>query len=387
MRLQDWYYFHKFARVNYENMKHVHIELVGREIQPVYTMLNQIIPDKVIYICSKETVDKVKMIEAHTRKLPLESKYVKLEPHNLNSTNEYIDSLYEELDDDDILSLNLVGGTKFWSLAFYKRFADRPNTHFFLISQHDTLWNLSNCTSNPVSSIDLDTILSLQGQTVKSYNLLSEYTDEDDETLKKIECIRQSNFSSFNRLAAVLSNDKKIALENDPDGKFNDGANSVEWHQPDRVTFTIDGTVTELNSPNALSLTFNSGWFEYKVAKLIEGWSKCNDIRLNSIFISKSGDVKNEIDIIIETDYKPVFIECKTQIKNHTDLDKFSTVVKNFSGKGGKAVFISDAPLKESAKAKCRESGITYFCLQQHSKNLQEDLWAFLDKVITKINA
>lgn len=368
-------------------MKHVHVELIGKEIQPVYTMLKQIIPDKVIYICSQQTVDNIKMLEAHTARLPLESKHVKLEPHNLKSINDYIDSLYEELNEDDVLSFNLVGGTKFWALAFYKRFADRPNTHFFLISQDDTLWNLSNDTYTPVSSIDLDTILSLQGQTVKSYIPLSEYTDEDFETLKKIESIRQSNFDSFNKLAAVLTNEKKNALESQPNGQFNDKGNSVSWQRPNKVTFTINGTETELNSANAMSLAFNSGWFEYKVAKLIEGWSKSTNIRLNSIFISKSGDVKNEIDIIVETDQKPIFIECKTQIKNHTDLDKFSTVVKNFSGKGGKAVFISDAPMRDSAKAKCKESGIAYFCLQQHSKNLQDDLWAFLDRVIARINA
>lgn len=382
-----WGRFDNFAIKRTPEMKHIHIELVGREIQPTYTMLKQFSPDKVLFVCSKQTRDNINQINIHTNGLACEREYVTLEPHNLTAINDWIDSLVSELSDDDILSLNLVGGTKFWALALYKRFANRPNTHFFLIGQDDTLWNLSNNASTSLKSIDLDTIISLQGQTVKSYTLLSNYTEDDHKVLKQVEKIRRKNFSVFNRLVSVLSKEEQKKIANNPSGIIQDNHNWVSWSKPDQVEFNVDNVVTKLCSPHAIDIAFNSGWFEYKVAKLIEGWDRCQEIRINSVFISQNGETKNEIDIIVETGSKPIFVECKTQIKNHTDLDKFATVVKNFSGKGGKAVFISDAPLKTSAKTKCKESGIEYFSLQQHPHNLQDDLYSFLDDVINKINA
>lgn len=368
-------------------MKHIHIELVGREIQPTYTMLKQIIPDKVIFICSKDTQNNVRKINQHLGDLGYEWESAVLEPHSLTAINDYIDLMFSNIEEKDILSFNLVGGTKFWALALFRRFSDRSNTFFFLLGQDDTLWNLTNNKSTSLQSIDLNTIISLQGQTVQSYKLLSEYTDDDYAVMKSIESIRTNNYETFNRLCTVLSKENQQKLKSEPSGTFVDSHNNVSWFKPDQVKFKIDDEITLISSPHAIDIVFNSGWFEYKVARLIEGWDKCQNIRMNSIFTSKNGEVKNEIDIIVETNSKPIFIECKTQIRNHTDLDKFATVVQNFSGKGGKAVFISDAPLKVSAKTKCKEYGIEYFSLRQHTASLQPDLYKFLDNVLNKINA
>jgi hypothetical protein len=300
------------------------------------------------------------------------------------------------LSDDDAVTINLMGGTKFWSLAFYDRFSKREKTSFYLLGQDNTLWDLSNGNSTRLPEIDIDTILELQGQKISKYKLLSDYTQEDEQSMSVIEQLRKRNYGIFNNLATTLTKENQDKLKKKEGEIFDEKnkANYVKWgEEPNFVEFSIAGTTKRIESPNVKNLAFNSGWFEYKVAKLIEKWEKSNRIRLNSVFISntenknnKSAPAKNEIDIIIETDSKPIFVECKTQIKNHTDLDKFSTVVKNFIGKSGKAIFVTYEPAKKIVLEKCKESGIAYFCLKD-MKTEKRDLINFLDSVYNTINA
>jgi hypothetical protein len=380
-------------------MEHIHIELLGREVQPAYNMLNVISPHKVFFICSEQTKPSIqRLIDLFKEKgRILNTEIVILEPQNLTNINNYIDNqLIPTLSDDDAVTINLMGGTKFWSLAFYDRFSKREKTSFYLLGQDNTLWDLSNGNSTRLPEIDIDTILELQGQKISKYKLLSDYTQEDEQSMSVIEQLRKRNYGIFNNLATTLTKENQDKLKKKEGEIFDEKnkANYVKWgEEPNFVEFSIAGTTKRIESPNVKNLAFNSGWFEYKVAKLIEKWEKSNRIRLNSVFISntenknnKSAPAKNEIDIIIETDSKPIFVECKTQIKNHTDLDKFSTVVKNFIGKSGKAIFVTYEPAKKIVLEKCKESGIAYFCLKD-MKTEKRDLINFLDSVYNTINA
>ena len=127
---------------------------------------------------------------------------------------------------------------------------------------------------------------------------------------------------------------------------------------------------------------------EVKIAKLLSNIYPKENIYMNCRFIN-NGTAQNEVDIIINTGNKLLFVECKTQITNTTDIDKFSTVVENYGGKSSKALFITDAKMSESVIRKCDKFNIAHFSLEEVANNGQkilESLQKILRTFINDIN-
>lgn len=93
---------------------------------------------------------------------------------------------------------------------------------------------------------------------------------------------------------------------------------------------------------------------------------------------------KNEVDIIIDTGDKALFVECKTSIKNSTDIDKFNSVVKTYGGSGSKAIVICLNKIGDKENEKIRDSNMLSYSFS-NSKDIQE-LYALLDRKILGIN-
>ena len=74
---------------------------------------------------------------------------------------------------------------------------------------------------------------------------------------------------------------------------------------------------------------------------MLSSWEYAKEIIMNANFPYKNNNPKNEIDIIVNTGNRLLFVECKTQINDITDIDKFRTAVKNYGGMGCKALFIT----------------------------------------------
>ena len=373
-------------------MSHIHIALVGNETYPVYSVIQFLNPDKVFLICSDGHTGSIKEANTVSKKISLPSEQVELfpvAPADFDIIYHRIDELKNRIDTNDYLTINITGGTKFWALALYKAFVSRPDTQFYLFNQNNTLWNLETNKSTPIAGLGLDTIISLYGNDTTTFKNFRDYTEEDEKVLVELEKARSFNFKAFNQLAATPAKENAEELKSKPSGMFTDSTgNAIMWVKPDKVVLTFkkkDGQMlnSQLSSPHAVSLTFNSGWFEFKVAKLLSGWSKAKEMRLNCIFPLKGGLLKNEVDIIINTDVKPVFVECKTSVHTATDIDKFATVVSNYGGAACKAVFITDQPMKDLPATKCKESDIAAFALENKTV---EDLYRFLDSILLESN-
>lgn len=137
-----------------------------------------------------------------------------------------------------------------------------------------------------------------------------------------------------------------------------------------------------------MSLAFNSGWFEFKVAKWLSAWDKSREICMNCKFPFKEKVDKNETDIIVNTGSKVLFVECKTQIANATDIDKFRSVIKGYGGMGSKGLFVTDAKMSDVAKQKCEEHGILSFSLQDEHLGMSSEkaLQHLLESELYSIN-
>ena len=110
---------------------------------------------------------------------------------------------------------------------------------------------------------------------------------------------------------------------------------------------------------------------------------------MNCHFPFVEGIDKNEVDIIINTGTKILFVECKTQIHDTTAIEKFRSVIKGYGGTASKGLFVTDAKMTDIAKAKCKEHGILTFSLQDEHEGMtnEEAIAALLDEELYNINA
>ncbi len=363
----------------------IHISLVGRETAPVYLGIIEAVPDLVILIHSSDTEKETERIKVELPNLNIQKR--KFDPMDLTKIFSDIDKLKQQLSADDTISLNLIGGTKFWSLAFYSAFNGMKNVSINLVDQQNNIWDFKTLTSKQLE-FDIERNFRLYGNPLTKYFPFVDFIEEDFEVAKKIESIRKINFDDFTKLTA-LSKAQENDLRSKEMGEFSlPSGSKIEWFKPDYaiVYLSKKGKIieNELKSPFATNILFNSHWFEVKVARLLTKFYDAKSIYINCKFPAQNNSDKNEVDIVINTGTKPLFVECKTQIKNTTDIDKFNTVVRNYGGKGAKALFVTDAKMTTQAIEKCEESNIAHISLQ-HYKN-ENDLKQLLSSFIGKTN-
>ena len=366
-------------------MLHYHISLVGGQPMPVYQGIIHTNPDKVLLVCSDKTYKDAKGIKNELKGVDLE--IVEFNPVNLEVMEKQIDTTKNKIPVDATLSVNITGGTKPWSVMLYNEFIQRKQTSVFYIDQNNRLWNFSDGTNSFVN-FDLDLQFRLNGNPLITFNPIETYSKEDIQAIRKIKLLRKENYSDFLKITSYLQ-------KNPNKNKYQtESGSSIEWI-PEKKAFNcfIQNKKSNkeflLKSNNIRNLLLNTGWFELEVAVLLSKWSKSSDIRLNCRFPAKSKGDKNEIDIVVNLGNKILFVECKTQIFDMTDLDKFASAVKVYGGLGSKMLFITESKMKDKAIEKCTDHGIMFFSLQNtlNAELSEKMLFALLDNELLKINA
>ena len=98
--------------------------------------------------------------------------------------------------------------------------------------------------------------------------------------------------------------------------------------------------------------------------------------------------VINEIDIIVNAGEKLLFVECKTQIHDGTDIDKFGNAVKSYGGLASKRIFITDTNMKPIAQEKCSQAKIPYYSMSEmrNDESRKKLFYKFLTRELKTIN-
>lgn len=364
-------------------MSKIHITLVGGQTAPVYWGIMESNPDKVIFICSQQSQEEADRLKSE---IAFPSEAIITDPVDLTEISKRATQLAEQYRNDEI-SLNLTGGPKPWNLFFFKIFEKEPNASLFYIDQNNLIWNLKTYQSHNIA-FDTESLFKLYGTPIKSYVDLADYTPQDIEVIKQIESLRSYSFDGFNALTQVRQKNADY-FNQLPDSSYIKCNEAEGWVELSLLNKQGKTRTERLKSEHITELIFNTGWFEFKMAHLLSKWSKAKNIRLNCRFTAKNNVEKNEIDIIVNTGTKLLFVECKTQIKMITDIDKFHSAVKNFGGMGSKALFITDAPMRQEAKEKCKDNDILAFSLQDYKSGFwttEQSLFMILDKELTTLN-
>lgn len=377
-------------------MSKIHITLVGGQPAPVYNGIIATNPDKVVFVHSSDSYGAMKAV-VNELNLPYDA-FV-LSPTEAAEILKTAQDLAEKYQNDEVI-VNISSGPKSWSHLFGVVFHEKTNASVVYMDQNNVLWNYRTMQELRDFEFNMHTHFRLYGNSIENnYKKFADYTDSDSEALIKIEEIRMFDFQLFNALLSVLDKTSQNILKNSTVGKFEHESGSyVEWK---KTTEEQDGFVhvfliknngntkaVKFESPNAVDLAFNSGWFEFKVAKLLSTWSRSKEICMNCKFPFKKNVDKNETDIVINTGSKVLFVECKTQITNTTDIDKFRSVIKGYGGIGSKGLFVTEAKMSDVAKQKCDEHGILSFSIQDSHLGLTEEkaLQLLLESELFNIN-
>lgn len=375
-------------------MNKVHITLIGGQAMPVYIGIKESDASLFVLIHSSRTEAIADIIEkdikeekpqVSTRKILMDSSdIVKIKSGMTEVLNSYNDCLIEA---------NITGGTKPWSIALTMQASERRNVTLFYIDQNCKIFNYNDLTEKTIDNIEggISQILKYNLNQSQSHNDFESYTQEDYELLDKIKAVRKKYPRIFNELTIPNKTNKNRFSNNLVDHLYDSSrCSEIYWDrrkgksQEVRMLymdkFGEEEEVT-LASPHAFDLVTSSGWFEYEVAAMFKSWPKCKEIWMNVKFPYKNNNPKNEIDIIVNTGNKLLFIECKTQIFDNTDIDKFASAVKNYGGMGTKALFITREPMSDLAIEKCNTNGVMEYSVlnERHCPNGKKMLFEILN--------
>ena len=131
--------------------------------------------------------------------------------------------------------------------------------------------------------------------------------------------------------------------------------------------------------------------FKKKIIEFIKA-EDSRDIKkiLMSLTIKSNKNVnmdKNEIDILINTGQKMLFIECKSGIVSQSDINKMRVISKFYGGLGSKSILVSYYKPKDYLIEKCQDFGIEVFYLEENNKkNIElKSISKKLDLMLSKI--
>lgn len=368
---------------------HIHITLVGGQTLPVYLGISSETDiDKIFFVCSEESKDEAERIYALCQN-NVKMEILKCHATDLNEISRCAEVLCQRVRGNEI-SFNLTGGTKPWALVFYEVFRKEKKARFLLVDQNNRAYDLQTHVEKTVS-IDPKRRFELYGTPLRSYTAFSVFTEEDVDMARQAIRCRRYNMKSFGELTENLLQDGSRGYREDGRGS------SIEWDDDEgyvRVEMVHGFTGVEVKEfefecDHACQLISNNAWFELFVAKELSKNQNVREIWMNCEFKTSTGSTKNEVDLILDMGRKLFFVECKTRIFDTTDIDKFHSVIKNFSGTSSKGIFVSlDAPTKsfapryKQAVEKCRDNKILTFNFGEWWKS--KDTMLSLDEVINQ---
>ncbi|MGM9740544.1 MAG: Card1-like endonuclease domain-containing protein [Candidatus Cryptobacteroides sp.] len=372
-------------------MSRIHITLVGGQPMPIFNGIRHAKPDKVVFIYSSQSRPVVKRVKEF-----IDCEVVEQAPLDATEPTAILakaTGLYEQFQNDEI-SLNISGGLKSWSHIFGVYFSGKPNASVFYIDQNNMVMDFGAMKSYPLEckSLSIVDYLKLYGNTLSTFSRFSDYSEEDIDAIARIKKARDFHPNGFKELTVNVSGEDKNTILR-KEGQVSKLPGKISWQYDissgntslDIVLNRPNGTQQsfEIECPHARHLVFNSGWFEIYVAEKLSRWMRSGEVLTNCVFKYDKGQAKNEVDIIINLGNKLLFVECKTQIFNNTDLDKFISVVKTMSGTATKAIFITESKMRPETVTKCIENGIIHFSFAEGGENA---LFKLLDREYNKLN-
>jgi hypothetical protein len=404
-------------KIEMENKKVVHIALIGEQTMPVYLAIKYSKAEKFIFIHSDQTKKRAEPLSKYVSKDGRSAELIKLDSVDFNAAKLQMEEAIKKYD-GWVIEANISSGTKPWTIALAVLSESYSNVELIYVDQNSRIFNYKTSEVRDVEPLTINEILEYNQSIPEKdgrnanrlrYKHLDDYTEEDYGLIPEIKGIRQKynrgKQSLFNDLTIPDKNRRnKVKFANNVKDTYVDPETSSEisWN---KHYVTENGEIKqyvrlffigyaghheefELISPHAFDLVTSSGWFEYELAKILEAWPSCKDVWMNVVFPYRDEKAKNEIDVIVGNGRKLLFVECKTQVQDNTDIDKFASAVKNYGGMGAKAIFITQSKMGSKPEEKCETNKIAHFSFDagQPKQKSRKDLYDVLDDLMKESN-
>ena len=132
-----------------------------------------------------------------------------------------------------------------------------------------------------------------------------------------------------------------------------------------------------LKSKHIIKLFFNATWWELQVAKEIANWPGLKELLINCVlpFKTDKESRKNEIDILISTGKRLIFVECKSGNVRQEDINKMKVIKQTYGGVISKSILVSRFLPNATILEKCKELEIDVFLhmlsvINKHSEQI-----------------
>ena len=374
--------------------KKINVSLVGGQPTPVFLFIKHDKPDGLVLICSGETEKYAKTIEGACKEaLHIKETLVKsIDANDVGLVKMAITEIDNIISAYDAVSVNITGGTKTWSILFFQHFSRKDNASCYYIDQNNTIWDFEKDKKvKNLEGLTINEVLMLNNFKARHADLCH-FVQEDRDMVSRIRMLRRYNIRAFTEIIKKFSKYKSP-----PQSRTEQDEREMckmHWDLQGRQFLcefrNRSGVYNEcFHSPHVWKLLTNYGWFELEVALFLNNWHQVKEMWLGCEMLGKvNPGTLNEFDIIINTGAKLLFIECKTQINNITDVDKFNNGIKEYGGVGCKGLFVTDVEMKPAAKEKCDNYNIPHFCLGDIRKNKEREnlFFRFLDEHMNTVN-
>lgn len=364
-------------------MRH-QIALVGGQLLPIYLGIKEFSPDKIHFIVSKES------IESLTNLKPMISGISQNE-YRCNAFDFYeiktiCEKIIQKIDPEDTITFNLTGGTKIMVLAC-QAIIHEKSLHGFYINQDDSFLVLPSYERKSINTeISVKEFFDITGHSTYNYKTIKDFTEEDIKTAAKIKNFA-NNDSRYKLIIGAFR--KKYLNKNESlPLKGSESINNdikVIWDQTSLNIEFKNKNILKLNSKIVYDLFFEAVWWELIVANEIIHLKNYKELFLGFElnFKSNKQETKNEIDILINTGKKLIFIECKSGFVKQEDINKMKIVKQTYGGIIAKSILVCRELPNQSIIEKCKELDIELF--YSFALNIEVNPLNKLSKVINQL--
>ncbi|MBO3097848.1 Card1-like endonuclease domain-containing protein [Gelidibacter pelagius] len=362
-------------------MKH-QITLLGGQILPVYIGIVDRKPNVVHILYTKETVRlKNRLVNQIFGYKVFD---YQIEPYDYQSIEDAVTKIICD-NEDAIFELNLTSGTKLMALASQKVFQTLECFSFY-IDQNQNLIDLSNGNKQKLDiEISTKTFLALSNHDEFSSVSLKTFSIDENKLANSIFELRKIN-SGLKGLFHLFrkTNVKADLLEY----SYKDKKYGVNW-KGNKLSVIAPKFNLESTGSNSFKILTTGLWWELIVGNAVSSWKSAREIHM-SLIIKSNANVKldkNEIDILINTGQKMLFIECKSGVVLQSDINKMRAISKFYGGISSKSILVSFYKPKEEFIEKCQDFGIELFFLEESNKKHIElkTIANKLDQMFSKI--
>jgi hypothetical protein len=359
------------------------IALVGGQLIPVYVGIKEFTPDRVHFIVSDESVGSLSILKP----LLSSTKWVeyKCNPFDFISIKSICEKIISKLKAEDTITFNLTGGTKIMVLACQALIHEKGLNGFYINQDYSFLELPAYNKKQLTTQLSIQNFFDLSDHHLFSSNRLEDFTKEDFAMALAIEM-----FANNGKLYTAITGHMRRKYDNASQPIPEKGKevllnNIVFSWDSNTIIVNLNGRpILNLKSKHIKELFFNAAWWELLVAKEISNWAGLQEMLVNCVLPFKTDKLtsKNEIDILVSTGNRLIFVECKSGNVRQEDINKMKVIKQTYGGVIAKSILVSRFLPNATILEKCKELDIDVFYTHVfRSKQINP-----LKKLIVKLN-